>query len=62
MSRKLSDTISRPKAGSGPKIQGVFVCKCCPKKFKEFDTQEQLKYVTFKRCILILTYCLVHIS
>lgn len=31
-----------PKMG-GSKLQGFFMCECCPKKPKKFDTEEELK-------------------
>jgi hypothetical protein len=43
-SRKLSDSIGHSKHNSTPKMQGVFICECCPKKPKKFDCQEDLKY------------------
>lgn len=43
--RKLSgDTGSLSKQGAS-KLQGVFMCQCCPKKPKRFDSQEELTYV-----------------
>lgn len=42
-SRKLSDSISQSKHNTTPKMQGVFICECCPKKPKKFDSQEELK-------------------
>jgi len=39
-SRKLSDGLGHPK--HTPKMQGVFICECCPKKPKKFDSQEEL--------------------
>ena len=36
--RKLSEI---PKA-AGPKRQGFFICECCPKKPKKFDTADEL--------------------
>jgi hypothetical protein len=44
-SRKLSDTI-HSKQGAGPKIHGAFICECCPKKPKKFDSPDELKYFT----------------
>lgn len=41
--RKLSEGISHAKSSSVPRIQGVFMCECCPKKPKKFDSQEDLK-------------------
>ena len=43
-SRKLSDSNINSKQG-GPKMQAGFICECCPKKPKKFDTQEELKYL-----------------
>lgn len=42
-SRKLSDTLppTKPQHG-GPRLQGIFICECCPKKPKKFDTPEEL--------------------
>jgi len=37
--RKLTEI---PKAG-GPKRQGFFICECCPKKPKKFDSAEELR-------------------
>lgn len=37
--RKLSDVV-KP---SGTKIQGFFMCECCPKKPKKFETQDELR-------------------
>lgn len=42
MTRKPSDTVSHPKLNGAPKLQGVFMCECCPKKPKKFDSQEEL--------------------
>ena len=42
-SRKLSDSLSQAKHKAAPNMQGVFICECCPKKPKKFDSQEELK-------------------
>ena len=42
-SRKFSDGMSHAKHNGAPKMQGVFMCECCPKKPKKFDSQEELK-------------------
>jgi hypothetical protein len=42
-SRKLSDSLGHGKHHGAPKMQGVFMCECCPKKPKKFDSQEELK-------------------
>ncbi|KAI9716008.1 MAG: hypothetical protein M1812_005642 [Candelaria pacifica] len=42
-SRKMSsDEPGHVKHHSVPKLQGVYMCECCPKKPKKFDTQEEL--------------------
>ena len=44
-SRKLSDGISHSKQNGVQRIQGAFICECCPKKPKKFESQEELKLV-----------------
>ncbi|KAH8602210.1 hypothetical protein B0O99DRAFT_648039 [Bisporella sp. PMI_857] len=39
--RKLSDA-SHSNKNSTPQMQGVFICECCPKKPKKFESQEDL--------------------
>lgn len=41
-SRKLSDNIGLAKHNTSPKMQGIYMCECCPKKPKKFDSQEEL--------------------
>lgn len=41
-SRKLTDNISHAKSSSAGKLQGIFICECCPKKPKKFDTSDEL--------------------
>ncbi|KAG4437580.1 hypothetical protein IFR05_006919 [Cadophora sp. M221] len=41
-SRKLSESLGTSKHNSPPKIHGVYMCECCPKKPKKFDSQEEL--------------------
>ncbi|KAI9048701.1 hypothetical protein LZ554_007532 [Drepanopeziza brunnea f. sp. 'monogermtubi'] len=41
-SRKLTESLDRSKHHHPPKIQRVFMCDCCPKKPKRFDTQDEL--------------------
>jgi hypothetical protein len=41
--RKSSDPISQTKRSSPSKLQGMFMCECCPKKPKKFETEEELK-------------------
>ena len=47
--RKLTETTLRTN-GNVSKIQGFFMCDCCPKKPKKFETAEELRYV----------HCLLH--
>ena len=42
-SRKLSESVNHAKQSTAPKMQGVFICECCPKKPKKFDSQDELK-------------------
>jgi hypothetical protein len=46
-SRKLFSTTNSKQVG-GLKMQGIFICECCPKKPRRFDTQKELEYVTRK--------------
>ncbi|EPE36803.1 C2H2 and C2HC zinc finger [Glarea lozoyensis ATCC 20868] len=41
-SHKPSDSLATSKAHGAPKIQGIYMCECCPKKPKKFDCQEDL--------------------
>ncbi|KAL2073207.1 hypothetical protein VTL71DRAFT_10531 [Oculimacula yallundae] len=41
-SRKLSESLGTSKHSTSPKLHGVYMCECCPKKPKKFDSQEQL--------------------
>lgn len=43
---KTLDTINQPKNGI-LKVQSGYVCDCCPKKPKKFDTEEALTYVLY---------------
>lgn len=40
--RKLTEPTLRTTAGVG-KIQGFYMCDCCPKKPKKFDTRDELR-------------------
>lgn len=42
-SRKLSDPSGHSKSNSTPKMVGVWICECCPKKPKKFECQEDLQ-------------------
>lgn len=43
-SRKVSlpNTLTVPKLG-GPKVGGLYICDCCPKKPKKFDNPDELR-------------------
>lgn len=40
--RKLTDPAIRPGGVVGGKLQGFFMCDCCPKKPKKFESHEEL--------------------
>ena len=46
--RKMSgDSLAHSRQNSvSNKIQGLFICECCPKKPKKFDSEEELRYVS----------------
>lgn len=46
--RKMPEVLGHVKHNSAPSRQGGFICECCPKKPKKFDTQEDLKLVLLK--------------
>ncbi|KAF2085917.1 hypothetical protein K490DRAFT_45577 [Saccharata proteae CBS 121410] len=42
--RKLSaDSLAHSRQSSISKIQGLYICECCPKKPKKFDSEEELR-------------------
>jgi len=41
--RKMSGDATNLAKHSASKLQGVFICECCPKKPKKFDSQEELQ-------------------
>jgi hypothetical protein len=46
--RKLSDGVGHVKHHSTSKLlHGIYMCECCPKKPKKFETAEELTYVDF---------------
>lgn len=51
--RKLTEPTLRTNNGVG-KIQGFYMCDCCPKKPKKFDTREELGLVNFHLAMLSL--------
>lgn len=42
-SRKVLENSNSSKHSASPKLQGVYMCECCPKKPKKFDTPEELQ-------------------
>jgi hypothetical protein len=43
-SRKLSDITRHSNPNNTPKISGIYICECCPKKPKKFESQHELEY------------------
>lgn len=41
--RKMSGDAANLSKHGGSKLQGVFICECCPKKPKRFDSEEELE-------------------
>lgn len=43
--RKMSvqSAVNTTKSNSAPKIGGLYICECCPKKPKKFDSQDELR-------------------
>ncbi|KAF2142437.1 uncharacterized protein K452DRAFT_18816 [Aplosporella prunicola CBS 121167] len=42
--RKLSvDSLAHSRQNSVSRIQGLYICECCPKKPKKFDSEEELR-------------------
>lgn len=41
--RKSAEATSHTKRNSPSKLQGMFMCECCPKKPKKFEKEEDLK-------------------
>ena len=50
--RKLPEI---PKSSStlSAKLKGPYMCECCPKKPKKFDTEEELRYAFPLHCLLL---------
>ncbi|EWC45862.1 hypothetical protein DRE_04869 [Drechslerella stenobrocha 248] len=49
--QQASEAAVGPKHHSAPKLLGVLMCECCPKKPKKFDNQIDLKYDPYiKNC------------
>lgn len=43
--RKLMEISKNPSSLIAAKMKGPYMCECCPKKPKKFDTEDELKYV-----------------
>lgn len=41
--RTSVESAAHSRNGSGPHLQGMYICECCPKKPKKFDTEEELR-------------------
>lgn len=41
--RPSTDSAAHSRHGSLSHMQGVYICECCPKKPKKFDTQDELR-------------------
>lgn len=49
VNRRLStstDSNAQSRRASASHMQGVYICECCPKKPKKFETEEELRYLT----------------
>jgi hypothetical protein len=48
--RKMStDTTLHPRHNSMvTRIPGAYICECCPKKPKKFDSEDELRYVKLR--------------
>ena len=51
-----SDSTGHTKHHSMPKLSGVFICECCPKKPKKFDSAEDLQYVELQAFLFHFVY------
>lgn len=40
------DSAAHSRNGSLSHMQGIYICECCPKKPKKFDTEDELRYVS----------------
>lgn len=43
--KQSTDSTPHSRNGSVSQAQGVYMCECCPKKPKKFDTEDELRYV-----------------
>lgn len=44
--RKLAEIPKNPSSLVAAKMKGPYMCECCPKKPKKFETEDELKYVS----------------
>jgi len=44
--RKFAEIPKNPSSVVAAKIKGPYMCECCPKKPKKFNTEEELQYVS----------------
>lgn len=52
ITRKLStDSVSHSRKGSLSNAQGGYMCECCPKKPKRFETEDELRYSRIILCL-----------
>lgn len=42
------DSTPHSRNGSVSQAQGAYMCECCPKKPKKFDTEDELRYVRYR--------------
>lgn len=38
-------TVNDSRTGNAPRIGGAYMCECCPKKPKKFESEDELRYV-----------------
>lgn len=53
LSRSVTESLPTTRNSGIALVNGVFVCECCPKKPKKFDTEKELRY-------MLPLYCLLH--
>lgn len=47
--KQSTDSTAHSRNGSLSQIQGAYMCECCPKKPKKFESEEELRYVRSRR-------------
>lgn len=43
--RQAAESEQSPRQAGSPHSQGLYMCECCPKKPKKFDSEDELRYV-----------------